>query len=569
MSNESSRETEEKKDRSRVVLFKPDTRALVQLSASTSVVIATLLALPDAIGILPSTTSVSAWMFRLAGLWIIAAVLWFVGFTVILYSVRMIVKGVEVSDRGIKLWRFAKPLAWRQVDAVSVEPQKFFSKFFALPTIARRLTVFEKKKARGGKSRLVPHYLPSFFFDSLQFEILCQTVFQERFQTIPTSVDAFMAEAENLPRLQKTFGSILWQRVAISILIALGLGFWFYRKAISNYAYNAGSQAMMRGDYKTAREKYKWATEAEPTFAGAWNQLGNSEYHLGRVPEAAKDWEKSIQMKPDFVEPRISLSYLALKNRDYPKAKELIDSALNLNPLNPFALLNRCDYEMAMGHYRGALQDARLVMVQCEPMSGLWHTAACLLARGKVRVGESDDALHLLRTLPRMNVNQQAPQLNVGLRLTVSGETCLSLDYIDGADRFFTAALKLNPYDVDAIRGMASVHIARKQFAQARKEIDQVDKLLPGNPYTKLLTAKIDLAAGDEKHATEHISQVLTNARLDGCSLVEAGKLYVSMNQLDQAAFCAQRALRMDSEDRAAKKLLAYVAAQRETSVTK
>jgi len=542
----------------RVLLFKPSSLALIGLALSTSVVIATILIIPDMLGLSASAPSAVSWVLRLIGNWIVALVLWFVSFSIILYAVGLIVKGVELSEKGIRVWRFAKVMPWSQVDAISVEKQKFFSALFRLKPVARRLIIFEKKQARKG-TKLVPHYLPSFFFLPIDFESMCVELMKARFAVVPASIDVFMADEGELPALKNMFGTLRWQRVALSILIVLSLSMWFYKNGVRNFAYNSGNLAMNRGDRTEAVRFYEWALDADRTFAPAWYVLGNAKFYLGKEKEATQDWQKAIALKPDYVEPRISLSYVALRDQDYGRAKEFLESALHLNPLNSYALLNRAEMEMNLGQVRASMQDARIVSIQERNQPGdLYIQAVCMLARAKVKLGEPEQAGALLRTLRQIAPGERQ---HVDLRLTVSGETALALGHIQSARKYFQSALKLNPTYREALVGLTSTYLAEGDFESAEQEIAALDRLFPGTGKNGLLGAKLALLRGDRKTALDTVTRILSSKNLDGMQLVDAGNFCLSLHQSDLAALCAQRALRLDSNNHAAKRLLASVAA--------
>lgn len=541
------------------MLFKPDSTSLAQLAQKTSVVIATLLTIPDAFALIPGAKSVVGWVLNLIGNWVSAAVLWFVGFLAVLHLVRFIVRGVEVSNGCVKMWRFARPVAWSKVDAIGVEPQTFFTKLFRLHNTARRLTIFEKKKARGGTFKLLPHYLPSFYFTPVEFENLCRCSFAKKFAYAPTSIDVFVASDGTLPAFQKMFGHLRWQRVLVSILITVGLTMWLYRKATVNYAYNSGNKAMSHADYPQAEKLYQWAIATEPTFAPAWNMLGNAEYHLSDLKKAREHWRKALFLKPDFVEPRISLSHLAAQEGNYTQARELLDSALNLNPLNVYALVNRADLELSSGQVRDAVTDARIVMTQ-GPAQGAeaWARAVCLLARGKLRLGQPREAKQILDALPPLPQHAQ-PGLNAvndDLRLNVSGETAFALGKLDQAQRYFQAARNLNQANATAVFGMATVEVAKRDFAAADKDIARSEALMPRSPGPKILYARSQFLQGHQAQAHEVLGQVTSTPNIDSTSLIAAGALYADMEDNQNALTCAQRTLAADPENHAARTLI-------------
>ena len=542
------------------VLFRPDSTACAQLAQSTSVVIATLLTIPDAFALIPGAKSLVGWVLNLIGNWVAAAVLWFVGFLAVLHLVRFAVRGVEVSNGGIKMWRFARPIAWSRVDAIGVEPQKFFSKLFRLQTTARRLTIFERKKARGNTSKLLPHYLPSFYFTASEFENLCRCAFAKKFACSPTSIDVFVAADGTLPAFRKMFGHLHWQRLLVSILIAVGLTMWLYRKATVNYAYNSGNKAMAHADFVQAKHLYEWAIATEGTFAPAYNMLGNAEYHLSDLAKAREHWRKALFLKPDFVEPRISLSHLAAREGNYKKARELLDSALNLNPLNVYALVNRADLEMSSGQVREAMSDARIVMAQGQAQgNGAWNTAACLLARGKLRLGQLQDAQNILKALPPLSGIPGPDAVNSDLRLNVSGETAFALGRLDQAERFYRAARKANPASAEAVFGLATVDVAEHKFDQAHGDIDVARRMMPNSPGPGLLYARSQMLQGNTEQAQKILAQAMAMPNIDSTSLTAAAALYEELGMDQPAVVCAQRALACDPENRTAKALIQRV----------
>ena len=318
-------------------------QAMAQLAIGTSVVIASLLVIPDGVALIPNASDFGAWVLSIIGIWISASVLWFVGFLAIMHAVRFFVGSVEVSDKHVKFWRFARPIMWADVAAIANEPQLFFTKVFSLKETARRLTIFELKKSWRKKLtfNLVPHHLPSFFFAPRDFDRMILDICQRKFGYVPNGLEVVVAQPSAFDQLRSIYKSLAWQRVLLSLVIALGLVMLLGRKAYVNFQYNSGNKAMSAQNLPRAKEMYSAALAMEPTFAAGWNNLGNTEFQMGDFVLAEKHWKRSLLYKPDFVEAKISLSYLYLQNREFSKAGEFIDSALKLAPMNPYALVNR------------------------------------------------------------------------------------------------------------------------------------------------------------------------------------------------------------------------------------
>ncbi|HEY9772855.1 MAG TPA: tetratricopeptide repeat protein [Planktothrix sp.] len=542
-------------------LFKPNPGALAELAISTSVVIATVLAIPDAFSLIPNSTSLVSWALRLMGVWIAAAVIWFISFLIILHVVRLIVSGIQISDEGIKLWRFAKLVRWSEVDSMGVERQVFFSKVFRLSSIARRLTIFQRKKARDGSYRLVPHYLPSFYFSQDEFRDLCLTAYERCFRCRPDGIDLFMSGKAGLPGLQKMFGTLTWQRMALSVVIALGLTFWLSKKAMVLYSYNSGNHAMAYATVPEARDLYKRATEADPTYAPAWFNLANTEYLLGDAKDAEDHWQRAIQLKPDFVEPRISLAHLAIQRRQYDKARDYIDHALMLNTLNPQALLNRAELEMNVGDLRGAMQDARIVLAVPQDSLGATEIgAACVLARAKLRYGKPLEAQSILRHLPPVDPRLASQDFNMTRRLIIGAQIALALNQRSEAEKYFRRALAQKALDnmlrFEALLGLAELQVDQRKFDDADKTLHVAQEIVPQSPWPPLLLAQMELNKGHRRNALTLARQSVKQPGEDSVALVQAGNILLELGQPAEARICAQRALVEEPDSENAKNLL-------------
>lgn len=549
------------------VLYKPDPRALADLARSTSIVIATLLAVPDAFALIPGATSTISWALRLLGVWVAAAAIWFVGFLAILHLVRLAVKGVEISEEGVKLWRFARILPWSKVGAISIESQFFFSKLFRLRTVARRLTLYERKKARKGFG-LAPHYLPSFFFDPAVFEELCLAMISLKYGFVPQSPDVFVANEGTLSGLKSTFGKMQWQRTAISILIAVGLVLWLARKAGVNYAYNEGNQSAQRVDYSEARERFEKAVKIEPTFAPAWNNLGIAEFRLGHFEAAKKDWEKAIWFKPDYVEPKISLAHLAMMAGNHKAAKDYLDSALNLCPLHPYALVNRADLEMETGRVHDALEDCRIILAQEKSKTGPTRlTAACLLARAKLRLGEPLEAARILKRDALVDPGIPKEVQNISLKETVCAEVALALGQNDLARKYLINARKSAGDSRDVLIDLATLAINTSELKTANEYIELLKKSYPNDAAAYLLRARVWAAEADNKSARDSVAHAVNMQKQNPIILCSAAKILLDLGDKTDAATCARRALSLDPRSKSAKWLLSLCLPERKDDV--
>lgn len=527
---------------SQLRIYPLQSRAMTQLAHGTCVAIASLLAIPDGIALIPQSTDLVSWILKVIGVWLSAAVLWFVGFLGILHCVALLIRGVEVNQEGVRLWRLARPIRWQHIDAIAMEPQYLFSKVFSLTPVAKKLTIFERKSSwrKGAGPHLVPHHIPSFLFAPSDFERLLADMSREKFGFEPSAPDVVVAPASSFTQLRSVYKMLGWQRVLLSILIAFGLTTVLGRKAVVNYQYNAGNKAMRLKDFAAARERYQTASTVDPTFAAAWNNLGNSEFLLGDYAGAEKHWQRALFYKPDFVEAKISLANIAIRKRDFDVARDYIDSALNLAPSNPAAIVTRADYAMHIGRVHDAVSDAREVVSDDPRRTGdMRFTAACLLAQGRLRQKHPDEAQKILAEYATVDDPSVRDGRNVTLQLLVTSELNRALNKPQEAKIAIESAIRRSPHIEELLIEKARVQLALRDDAGAAITLDAAQKLNPSDPWVYIMRTKF-LKLDQLKTALDCPNQ-------DAESLAQIARLYEQNGDMRSAREAATRATQIES----------------------
>ena len=62
---------------------------------------------------------------------------------------------------------------------------------------------------------------------------------------------------------------------------------------------NFGIQVAQRSLWKEAAYRWEKATELDPTYGAAWNNLGIGYEQLGRFDDARKAYEKAMEVEPN------------------------------------------------------------------------------------------------------------------------------------------------------------------------------------------------------------------------------------------------------------------------------
>ncbi len=104
--------------------------------------------------------------------------------------------------------------------------------------------------------------------------------------------------------------------------------------------YGAGMVYMKEGHYKAAEQKFRELLSINPTYGGAYAQLGIIYDVEGRKKEAKALLEKAIIHDPDNVTANFQLGILNKDDKDYKNAIYLLNKVLKINPFHVDAMIN-------------------------------------------------------------------------------------------------------------------------------------------------------------------------------------------------------------------------------------
>lgn len=81
-----------------------------------------------------------------------------------------------------------------------------------------------------------------------------------------------------------------------------------------------GKKLLDAGNYADAADEFKTATEDMSTNAEAWNYLGVAEQHTGQLDDAAKDYQRALELDRDLMEAHFNLGCLWMQENKPDKA---------------------------------------------------------------------------------------------------------------------------------------------------------------------------------------------------------------------------------------------------------
>src|SRR5580658_4893929 len=98
-------------------------------------------------------------------------------------------------------------------------------------------------------------------------------------------------------------------------------------------AYGKGVNAMNDEKWPAAQKNFEKAVEIDPDYAQAWSDLGEVLQKQAKPTEARAAWEKAVQADPKYIKPYIQLTMLDLEEKKPEDAVAIGGKAVAMNPL--------------------------------------------------------------------------------------------------------------------------------------------------------------------------------------------------------------------------------------------
>lgn len=308
-------------------------RACFDVARGSSLVVATLMTLPDAIALIPSVPDFIHWLVRVVGLWLSASILWTLGLFFVLKMAFAVSGPIMIETAGLRLSRFSKLIHWNWIGALAVDSHDAIRRAFMMSAPVMRLMIYLPKYEEKGKwVKGRAHIVPSLWFSKEQFEALIAFAGKKCFGATVNGLPVLLGfsplreETREVNKQKKVFRYLYSALVAIGIVTVLG------RNAIVNYSYNAGNRAVRAEKFDEAISCYRTALQFKPAFAIAWHQLATLYWLKGQEKEAEDAWQHALFMRPDLVEAKVGLAYLYIKRDRCEEAKTFLEKALRLSP---------------------------------------------------------------------------------------------------------------------------------------------------------------------------------------------------------------------------------------------
>ena len=202
-----------------------------------------------------------------------------------------------------------------------------------------------------------------------------------------------------------------------------------------------------------------------------------------------------------------------MARNDATAAEQSFQEVLKINPRAAVASLQIARLRLARGETAGAVHAAE--EASRERPDDI--EAAVLLSRGLRAQGDVQRAQREIAARIARQPNAAALRLEMGWLSLQRGDR-------PAARASFDQALRLAPNSYDARAGLVTADVSEKKLDAARARIAEWRRAAPGDPRLRLLSARVELAAGKTADAERELRELVTAdpSQLDAYDLLGA-----------------------------------------------
>ncbi|WP_223280102.1 tetratricopeptide repeat protein [Nostoc sp. PA-18-2419] len=215
--------------------------------------------------------------------------------------------------------------------------------------------------------------------------------------------------------------------------------------------------------YPEALEDFDRAIELDPEYAWAIACRGKTYRLMERYPEALEDFDRAIELDPKYAWAIKSRGETYRLMKRYPQALEDFDRAIELDPKYTWAIKSRGETYCLMERYPEALEDFDRA-IELNPKSDYWAIAL----RG--------ETYRLMERYPQaLEDFDRAIELNPKLHWAIAlrGETYRLMERYPQALEDFDRAIELNPKYGSAIAHRGYTYLMLKLYNEALADFNR------------------------------------------------------------------------------------------------
>jgi Flp pilus assembly protein TadD len=245
---------------------------------------------------------------------------------------------------------------------------------------------------------------------------------------------------------------------------------------------------------------------------------------LDRLPEAKKEYDFALALKPTNVPSLIGLATIALAEGQNRSAEHYAARAVALDPgdLESNMLL-------AEAYYRNGDFNSAYGQILSARKLGTADASLYFLT-GKIAYARRmyEDALDALRSARALGSATGEVFLYLGL-------TNLALGDFGEAEKAFRLSIYKNRENVEAWNGLAETYIAQKRWREAAEAVDEAVRIDPSDEDALLNLAAVRMGTGDPAGAASALETLLARPTHAPIADYYLGHAYLRMGDVARA----------------------------------
>lgn len=270
--------------------------------------------------------------------------------------------------------------------------------------------------------------------------------------------------------------------LALAVLTWVQVGFW--KDSITLFTHtlastrnnfvahnNLGSALLDRGHIRLAIDHFERSIAIKPFFLDAHSTLGRAYYMQGRYDEAIDRLRTCIRINPGKAFIYANLGNACLEMGRYDEAIDNFDRALGMDPVQERVWYRLGEACMRKGDLKNATRCFREAV---RIMPGYADAANALDKAGRMR---SELEAQSLKIEGMLRADPANPVLLSGL-----GDIHHRAGEYDKALARYREALSMDPALIQALYGIAAASSNTRDFAQALDALERIRRLQPGDP---------------------------------------------------------------------------------------
>ena len=159
------------------------------------------------------------------------------------------------------------------------------------------------------------------------------------------------------------------------------------------------------GDFTEAESYWTDLIKLYPDNAAGWSNRGNSKMSQNRPQEALTDYDKSVELAPNFPDPYLNRGAALESLGKWEEAIADYDRVLEIDPKDAAAYNNRGNAKAGLGKWQEAIADYQTAMQVNSRFSTAFGNNAIALYEVGAQTGDTDAAIKAMKNILRKYPN--------------------------------------------------------------------------------------------------------------------------------------------------------------------